>query len=184
MQGIALFKTQGFHGTGLKEILTAVRIPKGSFYSYFASKEDFAAELVGVYIASYLVRLQDCLLAHPGDALTGLRRYVDELIGELEDSGFRGGCLLGNFIGELSDTSDICRIALQKAVHRYRDGWEAGFVRAQREGAVRSDKPARELADLWLSAWQGALLRMQIEQSALPLKQCKNELLNGFFLSR
>ncbi|HSN23524.1 MAG TPA: TetR/AcrR family transcriptional regulator, partial [Methylomicrobium sp.] len=32
-QGVALLMQQGYHGTGLKEILDAVQIPKGSFYN-------------------------------------------------------------------------------------------------------------------------------------------------------
>ena len=36
-EGVALLMRQGYHGTGLKEILDAVNIPKGSFYNYFVS---------------------------------------------------------------------------------------------------------------------------------------------------
>jgi TetR/AcrR family transcriptional repressor of nem operon len=56
-----------------------------------------------------------------------------------------------------------------------------GFCRAQKEGSIRNDKTAREIADLWVNAWQGALLRMKIEQSTAPLIQCKQALLNEFF---
>jgi TetR/AcrR family transcriptional repressor of nem operon len=37
------------------------------------------------------------------------------------------------------------------------------------------------MADLWVNAWQGALLRMKIEQSTEPLKQCYSQLLGDFF---
>ena len=39
------------------------------------------------------------------------------------------------------------------------------------------------MADLLVNAWQGALLRMKIEKSSVPLKQCYRELL-GDFLKR
>jgi TetR/AcrR family transcriptional repressor of nem operon len=32
----------GFNGCGVQDITAAAEIPKGSFYNYFASKEDFA----------------------------------------------------------------------------------------------------------------------------------------------
>jgi len=35
-----MFSEHGFHGIGLKDILSAVNIPKGSFYHYFESKEE------------------------------------------------------------------------------------------------------------------------------------------------
>ena len=180
-EGVALLMQQGYHGTGLKEILDAVKIPKGSFYNYFGSKENFAAESVAHYITPYIAQLQRYLAESESNALKALERYLNEGIAELERTEFKGGCLLGNLIGEVGDTSDVCRIALQKALDRYRDIWEIGLRRAQSEGTIRSDKTAREMADLWVNAWQGALLRMKIEQSTAPLKQCQQELLDDFF---
>jgi TetR/AcrR family transcriptional repressor of nem operon len=179
--GVALLMQQGYHGTGLQEILDAVQIPKGSFYNYFGSKENFAAEIIGHYIEPYLIQLQTYLNQSEGNAFAGLARYLDEGIAELEKTQFKGGCLLGNLTGEIGDTSDICRNALQLALNRYRDIWEIGFSRAQKEGSIRTDKTAREIADLWVNSWQGALLRMKIEQSTAPLIQCKQSLLDEFF---
>ena len=179
--GVALLMQQGYHGTGLQEILDAVNVPKGSFYNYFSSKETFAAEMIEHYIEPYLIQLQTYLNESDGHSFTALERYLNESIAELEQTQFKGGCLLGNLTGEIGDTSDICREALQKALDRYRDVWEIGFHRAQKEGSIRKDKTALELADLWVNSWQGALLRMKIEQSVMPLKQCKELILNDFF---
>jgi TetR/AcrR family transcriptional regulator, transcriptional repressor for nem operon len=179
--GVALLMQQGYHGTGLQEILDAVQIPKGSFYNYFGSKENFAAEIITHYIHPYIEQLKQ-YLQHPGsDALTALWRYFNESIVELEKGSFKGGCLLGNLMGEVGDTSDLCREALQTALNRYRDVLELGLSKAQQEGTIRSDKSARDMADLLVDAWQGALLRMKIEQSSAPLKQCCNDLLGDFF---
>lgn len=180
-EGMILLMQQGYHGTGLKEILDAVQIPKGSFYNYFGSKENFAAEIIGYYISPYVEQLERYLVQAEGDSLAALNRYLQESIAELENTEFKGGCLLGNLMGEVGDTSEICRAALQTALSRYRDVWEIGFTRAQSEGSIRSDKTAREMADLWVNAWQGALLRMKIEQSTTPLIQCKEALLGDFF---
>ncbi|TAL47013.1 MAG: TetR family transcriptional regulator, partial [Methylovulum sp.] len=43
------------------------------------------------------------------------------------------------------------------------------------------DKSAEELADLLVNTWQGVLLRMKIEKSSLPLKQCCENLLDDYF---
>jgi TetR/AcrR family transcriptional regulator, transcriptional repressor for nem operon len=179
--GVVLLMQQGYHGTGLQEILDAVQIPKGSFYNYFGSKENFAAEIIGHYIEPYLVQLQTYLNQDDGNAFVALERYLNESIVELEKTKFKGGCLLGNLTGEIGDTSDICRDALQIALGRYRDVWEIGFSLAQKEGEIRIDKTAREMADLWVNSWQGALLRMKIEQSIAPLIHCKEALLDDFF---
>ena len=56
-QGVLLLTRQGYHGTGLKAILDAVQIPKGSFYNYFPSKEQYTAAVVGHYIAQFIAQL-------------------------------------------------------------------------------------------------------------------------------
>lgn len=180
-QGVQLLMQQGYHGTGLKEILDAVQIPKGSFYNYFASKETYAAEVVQHYIEPFITQLENHINQPGQDGLTALRNYFQELVAELEKAQFKGGCLLGNLMGEIGDTSEICRQSLQLAVHRYRDLLAVGLRKAQQEGTVRTDKSADEMADLLANMWQGALLRMKIDQSAQPLKQCCHDLLDDYF---
>ncbi|MGZ5624443.1 MAG: TetR family transcriptional regulator C-terminal domain-containing protein [Methylobacter sp.] len=183
-QGVALLMEQGYHGTGLKAILDAVRIPKGSFYNYFGSKEHFGAEVVQHYIEPFIKQLTGHLQQSEGDALGALQRYFDEGIAELEKADFKGGCLLGNLMGEIGDTSDLCRESLHTAVIRYRDLLQSGLEQAQQQGTVRTDKTAEDMADLLVNAWQGALLRMKIEKSSAPLKQCCRDLLGDFFKAK
>lgn len=180
--GVQLLMQQGYHGTGLKEILDAVRIPKGSFYNYFPSKENYAAEVIQHYIDPFIIQLNNHLNTPNVDALTALKNYFNELINELEKADYKGGCLLGNLMGEIGDTSDICQLSLQLAVHKYRDLLAEGLKKAQTEGKIRTDKSAEEMADLLANLWQGALLRMKVEQSSQPLKQCVDNLLNDYFL--
>ena len=40
--GAALMLRKGYHGTGIQKIVDAAGVPKGSFYNYLKSKEDFA----------------------------------------------------------------------------------------------------------------------------------------------
>jgi TetR/AcrR family transcriptional repressor of nem operon len=180
-RGVSLLMQQGYHGTGLKEILDAVQIPKGSFYNYFDSKESFAAEVIQHYIEPFIQQLEGHLNNREFDALTAIKRYFDELIVALEKADFKGGCLLGNLMGELGDTSELCQNSLQTAVHRYRDLLKSGLETAQAEGTVRTDKTAEIMADQLVNTWQGALLRMKIEKSSEPLKQCCRDLLDDYF---
>ncbi|MBI5013505.1 MAG: TetR family transcriptional regulator C-terminal domain-containing protein, partial [Methylocystis sp.] len=168
-RGVALLMEQGYHGTGLQELVKSVGVPKGSFYNYFESKEAFSAEVVKHYIDPFIKRLDAQLQRKDLGAAAALRAYFDELIEETERLDFRGGCLLGNLIGEIGDTSDLCQTSLREAVHRYRDKLREGIARAQREGGFRTDMDAKEMADLLVNFWQGALLRMKIERSVRPL---------------
>lgn len=180
-EGVNLLMKQGYHGTGLQEILDSVKIPKGSFYNYFGSKEQFGAEVIAHYIQPFIEQLQTHLQNPQQDALTALRAYFDELIATVAQSDFTGGCLLGNLMGEIGDTSEICRLALKSAVEMYRDLLQSGLTKAQQQGTIRTDKSAQQMADLLTDAWQGALLRMKIEQSVVPLQRCCDDLLGDYF---
>lgn len=181
-QGVLFFMNQGYHGTGLQEILDAVNVPKGSFYNYFDSKEEFGAAVIQHYIEPFILRLSTHLQLSDSDALGAIRRYFNELIVELEENKFKGGCLLGSLMGEIGSTSDVCQQSLQSAIARYRDLLQSGLAQAQQQGSVRTDKTPEEMADLLINTWQGALLRMQIEKSAAPVKQCCHDLLDDFFI--
>jgi TetR/AcrR family transcriptional repressor of nem operon len=167
-QGVRLLRERGYHATGIQEILASVGIPKGSFYNYFPSKEAFGAEVIRHYIEPFIAQLED-FLASAADPLVGLRSYFQALIQEAIRNDFKGGCLLGNLMGEIGDTSETCRLALKQTVSRYRDKICQALEKAQAQKKIRTDLSALELADLIVDYWQGALLRMKIERSPKPL---------------
>jgi TetR/AcrR family transcriptional repressor of nem operon len=180
-EGVLLLMEQGYHGTGLQEIVQRVGVPKGSFYNYFPSKEEFSAEVVRHYIDPFIRQLDVHLQRKDVSAETALRSYFNELIAETEQKNFKGGCLLGNLIGEIGDTSELCQTSLREAVHRYREKLREGLARGQQEGSFRKDMDARDMADFLVNVWQGALLRMKIERSVRPLAQVCDMLLRGYF---
>jgi TetR/AcrR family transcriptional regulator, transcriptional repressor for nem operon len=49
--GLRLIHQNGYIATGLKEILDAAGVPKGSFYHHFSSKEEFAKAVLEKYAA-------------------------------------------------------------------------------------------------------------------------------------
>jgi TetR/AcrR family transcriptional repressor of nem operon len=180
-QGVAMLMEHGYHGTGLQDLLSSVQVPKGSFYNYFSSKEEFGAEVVQHYIEPFIRQLGDYLSRPELDALSAMKRYFCDLIAELERRQFKGGCLLGNLIGEIGDTNETCMAALRDAFHRYRDKYTEGLARAQAEGTIRADLSAELMADLLADGLQGALLRMKVEQSVRPLEVCLSHLLDDYF---
>lgn len=182
--GVNLLMTQGYHATGVNEIVNAAGVPKGSFYSYFESKEAFAVEVIAHYLEPFIQQLTGHLQNSRIDALTALKRYYAELIVEAEENGFKGGCLLGNLMGEIGDTSQRCNQALKSAVGRYQSLLEKALLKAQQEGTVRNDMTAETMAKLLVNNWQGALLRMKLEQSVQPLQEFYDSLLGDYFIVR
>lgn len=182
-EGVRLLMKQGYHATGVNEIVKNVQIPKGSFYSYFESKEAFAAESITHYIEPFIQLLSKHIQNPQVDSLTALKNYYAELIAEVEKGGYKGGCLLGNLMGEIGDTSELCNQSLKHVVDRYKLLQQKALLQAQGEGTVRKDRNAENMADLLVNNWQGALLRMKLEQSVQPLQEFCDTLLNDYFVA-
>ena len=79
-KGAEVMTRRGYHGAGVQEIVQAAGVPKGSFYHYFASKEDFALQaLQQVYqprLARYAEALSNPALS-PRERILG---YYTELV--------------------------------------------------------------------------------------------------------
>ena len=48
--GIEMLLRRGYNDLGIESVLSATRIPRGSFYHHFGSKEDFALAAVDAYM--------------------------------------------------------------------------------------------------------------------------------------
>lgn len=178
-QGVASFLYNGFHGTGLKEVLDSVKVPKGSFYNYFESKEAFAAAAIRHYADCFADKMRRAVEAGP-DPYTGLRRFFEGLMADFAAAGYVGGCLIANLGGEL-EGSDLCRDTLAGAFRDWRDGVAEILRRSQQLGRVRADLDATDLADLLTEAWEGAVIRMKLERSLEPLRRVIARLLDDYF---
>jgi TetR/AcrR family transcriptional regulator, transcriptional repressor for nem operon len=178
--GVATLTRKGFHGTGLKELLEQEKIPKGSFYNYFESKDEFGAAAIAHYAAGLGLAL-DRALADAASPLQGLRLFFEQRMAHFAAERFLTGCLVANLGAELDD-NPVCGPALQSASNVWRSGLARALADAQRTGTVRQDLAATEMADLLSDAWEGALIRMRIEHTLRPLQQVIARLLDDYFM--
>ncbi|MFE7800071.1 TetR family transcriptional regulator C-terminal domain-containing protein [Nocardia sp. NPDC057440] len=178
-EGAAGFLTNGYHGTGIKQVLDAVGVPKGSFYNYFDSKETFGQAIIDHHSLCVQRNLSEALGAAP-DPVAGLRAFFGRLMEEFVEAEYTGGCLIANLGGEL-EGSDVLRESLAGAWHSWRDGVAEALGHAQQSGAIRADIDAVDLADLLLESWEGAVIRMKIDRSLEPLQKCLRRLLDDYF---
>ncbi|MCX4028709.1 TetR family transcriptional regulator C-terminal domain-containing protein [Endozoicomonas sp. SM1973] len=168
--GIEQLSNYGYHGTGIKQILDAVNVPKGSFYNYFPSKEAFVADLLTHYIQSHLDE-QDAFTANSrASPLNTLRQLFQKGIERYEAQGCQQGCLIGCLAAEIGSTKGLCQNAMKAAAHAWEERITTLIEQAQQQGEVRQDLPAAALARLVWSCWEGALLRMKLEGKVDPLQ--------------
>ncbi|TVP55813.1 MAG: TetR family transcriptional regulator [Halomonadaceae bacterium] len=172
--GAELIARQGFSATGINKILDAAQVPKGSFYHYFRSKDDFGLAVIEAYAAEYDQRLDDTLGNTALAPLERLQSYLSLAGDEMASCDYTKGCLIGNLGQELAAQNEAFRSRLDQVF----TGWEKRFqtciVAAQANGEVSTGIDAAEAASLLLSGWQGALLRAKLSRSEAPLQRFRN----------
>jgi TetR/AcrR family transcriptional repressor of nem operon len=168
-----MIHAEGYAATGIQGIVEGADTPKGSFYTYFASKEAFGAEVIDEYSERGQSKLRN-FLCNPGIApLARLEAYFDDRIEAFRASNYARGCLMGNFSAEAADHSVLIREHLAKHFRVWSHIFEHCISEAQDLGTISSRFPALLLADFILNSWEGALLRMRIEKSDAPLIEFK-----------
>jgi TetR/AcrR family transcriptional repressor of nem operon len=167
--GLETLLTNGYHGTGIKEVLDKLGVPKGSFYHYFRSKEVFAAEVIKFYADDLNHRLSAAVADKGELGLPALKHAFRLLVSEHKEGS--GGCILGALASEIAETSDVCRLALQTEV----DNWHCMMMviiqQGQDTGEIRTDLDARMLAKMAWNCWEGSVLRMKIEGRPDPTEE-------------
>ena len=156
-----LFIQRGFNGCSVQDITEAARVPKGSFYNHFKSKEALAAELLIEYGRGTTDR---SILTNPVEpALLRLQKHFAAL--NKYFSRCNDGCLVGKFMAEVSaDTPQI-----EKALLSVLEDWgaeiSAAIAEGQAQGSIRKDLKPDDLARFLIDAYEGAILRTRVDKS-------------------
>ena len=177
-EGVAMFMEQGYHGTGIQEVVDKVGVPKGSFYNYFISKEDFGSKAVIHYSGQFKEFLNTTLEHSKSNSLDALNKFFDSISELSENRDYKGGCLIGNFAAELSDSSKPVRKTMSMCLNEWKNLLREILSTCQDQDVIRKDIPADELADFLINLLEGSTLRMKVEANSEPLKQMKKVFLN------
>ncbi|MFH0823804.1 MAG: TetR family transcriptional regulator C-terminal domain-containing protein [Pseudomonadota bacterium] len=164
-EGAKLIHEKGFNNTGIQEILRAAGVPKGSFYFYFQTKEEFGLAVVD-YFADFMSgtmerHLNDSSLPPVGR----LRRFFGEMKDYFGQEGCSRGCPIGNLAQELADLSDTFRKKLTEVLGKMQSGIAVCLLEARESGEIPLDLDPRETAYFILNSWEGALTRMKTEKT-------------------
>ncbi len=170
--GLDLLITQGYHKTGIKEVLDKVGVPKGSFYHYFESKDAFGHELLNHYSTAQLSYMEQVLSDPARSPLDRMKKLFGDLLQHYEEMNYWGGCFLGNMSQEMGNVSEAFEDHCAQEFERWRVPFAACIREAQARQEIAEALDAEALADFILNSWEGALLRMKVMRSTQPLQLC------------
>jgi TetR/AcrR family transcriptional regulator, lmrAB and yxaGH operons repressor len=166
-----LLESQGYHATGLNQILKESGAPKGSLYYYFPQgKEELAEEAIRTVTARVVERIRVNLRAFPEPA-SDVREFCMTIAHFVEASGFQSGGPLTTVALETATSSDRLNQVCRESYEAMRGAFEARFL-----DSGMPEVKAAELAGVVLAAMEGAILLSRTFHSGDPLRQMGNAL--------
>jgi TetR/AcrR family transcriptional repressor of nem operon len=163
-----LLLRRGFTAVGLSEILAAARVPKGSFYHYFGSKEAFGEAVLEAYFTDYLART-DALLTQPGTAAQRLIAYFEDWLDSQTGDEAQSRCLAVKLGAEVCDLSESMRAALKRGTGAVVDRLANCIEAGRSDGSLPASSDARSIAVALYQSWLGASLLAKITRERAPL---------------
>lgn len=115
--GERLFGERSYGAIGVAEISATAGAPKGSFYYYFPSKQEFAVAVIDEHWRRQKAEWSS-ILSSEGSTVDRLHRLFEATAAVQREAqagvGAVAGCMFGNLALELSSTEPVIRERLQE----------------------------------------------------------------------
>ncbi|MCP4318135.1 MAG: TetR/AcrR family transcriptional regulator [Hyphomicrobiales bacterium] len=161
---------KGFAAVGLTELLSAAGVPKGSFYHYFKSKENFGEALLEDYFDKYLKHLDDILKPDGRPAADRLMGFWSLWTGSATQCEFGSRCLVVKLGAEVSDLSEPMRSVLQDGTERIVARLSQCLMEGIEDGSLPKElKPVQAALSLY-ELWLGATLMTKLRHDSYAYK--------------
>lgn len=160
---------QGWNATGINQILNEAKVPKGSFYYYFQSKEDLGVAIIKYHADQHEQTYAATILNETLSGRDALMKYFMDCVERFKSDGPRWGCPVGTFSNEVADTTEKIAEACRDFMTRFVGVVGEAIKRGQADGSVKSSAGSGTLALQISNIWQGALLMMKTLHSSEPL---------------
>lgn len=159
-----LFRTQGYHATGLNQLLAAGDLPKGSLYFHFpGGKEQLAAEAIAVSSTQLRDTIRTLVSGLP-DAASGIEALVNTLAQGMLDSDFQHGCPLATVALDIAADSELIRQSCVDGYGSWHDVLTEYFV-----AHGLSTAKAASLSTIVVASVEGGLLLAKTRKDTAPL---------------
>ncbi|EBP0972789.1 TetR family transcriptional regulator [Salmonella enterica] len=167
--GLELLTQNGFLSTGVDAIVKNASVPKGSFYYYFKSKEEYARTVLDAYDSFFVHKLKKHLHESSCTPMMRLENFIDDACDGIKKYNFTRGCLIGNMMQE----SPGLPLSFIKQLQDILESWQALVASclsdALSSGEIRSDMNDTQLAAIFWSSWEGAVMRAKLYCSTQPV---------------
>jgi TetR/AcrR family transcriptional repressor of nem operon len=170
--GVEIMLERSFHSVGLNQLLSTVGVPKGSFYHYFKSKENFGVEVLRHYSKTANEHSRQ-ILNNADIAANPIERLIfmfNEAIEKLEEANCKCPCLLQKVAIEIANTSTPMREQIAAGFNEMIELFKATLNEAKALGFLENKLDIQSESELILDLWAGAQQRAIIMCDSTPLR--------------
>jgi len=166
-----LLEKQGYHGTGLNEIVKESGAPKGSLYYYFPEgKEQITAEAVlqSGRVVSERIRAG---LTTSSSAPKAVHDFILLIAENVERSGFAAGSPLTTVAMETATKSERINLACREAYGMLQTAFREKLL-----ASGYSSTKAEELSTFITASIEGGIILSRVSHTADPLRLVAKQL--------
>ncbi len=180
-KGAEIMHRRGFQDAGIQEVLEAASVPKGSFYYYFSSKEDFGLQVIDLFAEVMFQTLHSNMDVASQPVVEKIRGFFREMTDRAVENGY-AGCPLGNLSQEMGDVNEVFRQKLNEIFSRLEQELARYLREAKAAGEIPDQVHPMQMAVLLVSSWEGALLRMKLTKDTVPFDIFERTVFNDLLM--
>lgn len=174
-KGMEILWSKGYNATSVNDIVKAADVPKGSFYFYFDSKEDFAVRAIDKYFSLMFTPAKVILDDRSKSPKTRLLNFHQYRIDVLKDEmGCKMGCMACNLGSEMAEHSEKIRQAIVLKEQFVLSIITEVIQEAKDIGEITNPMKAEDIASFIEDAGKGAMVSMKERSSCYPIDNLMN----------
>lgn len=169
-KGMMLLWSKGYNATSVSDIVKAAGVPKGSFYFYFDSKEDFAVKAINAYFNMQFPKALEVLQnpnVGPKQRLLDFYEFRNQIL--KEEFECKMGCLGCNLVNEMGEHNEAIRKAVENKTKIVKKYICEVVEEGQNYGELDATVEAMDLVNFMEDAGRGAMVSMKEMNTCYPI---------------
>lgn len=175
-KGLEVMCANGYNSTSVNDIVKAAGIPKGSFYFYFKSKEDFSIKALETYINMFRDEFESTLSDTSVSPLEKVKKIINMKLEAIQnDPMLSNGCYLMKLNGEMSCCNENIRQAILGQITYFKSMVTGIVQEAMDKGEIKYDD-ATAMTEFIFNSMDGSLELYKATQDPSTLSNFKKVL--------
>lgn len=178
-KGMELLWSKGYNATSVSDIVKAAGIPKGSFYFYFDSKEDFAVKAIEKYFTVQFAPGGEILQNKSVSPKQRLLDFYEYRYNVLKNKmNCKMGCLASNLGNEMAEHNENIRTTILNKEQQILSLITEVIQEAQDFGEMDNSMNASDIAAFIEDAGKGSMVSMKEMNNSYPIDNYMNMIRN------